>query len=88
MKTKNDQQPTQYAIPAGEGLNALPSVFNNVVASRPERRRRSLAAQSKDGEAISFRNRRCFESNMLISQTALRLRSSRAFVAPLSAMEI
>lgn len=88
MKTKNDQQITQYAIPTGEGLNALPSVFNSVAVSRPERRRCSLAAQSKDCEVISFRNRRCFESDMLISQTALRLRSSGAFVAPLSAMEI
>ncbi len=34
MKTKNDQHPTQYAIPDGEGLNALPIAFNHVIAKR------------------------------------------------------
>ena len=33
MKTKNDQQLTQYAIPDGEGFTALPITFNIVIAS-------------------------------------------------------
>ena len=32
MKTINDQQLTQYVIPDGEGLTALPIAFINVIA--------------------------------------------------------
>jgi hypothetical protein len=33
MKHRNDQSNTKYAIPNGEGFNALPVSFNDVVAS-------------------------------------------------------
>ena len=33
---KGDQQLTQYAIPDGEGFNALPIAFNTVIASLRE----------------------------------------------------
>jgi hypothetical protein len=34
MKTRNDQQLTQYVIPDGEGLTALPISFFTVIARR------------------------------------------------------
>jgi hypothetical protein len=45
MKTKNDQRPTQYEIPDGEGFNALPIAFNPVVA-RVETRSVEIPKQS------------------------------------------